>query len=67
MGGLAAFFGLALLAIVVAVGTDAYITKCQPGSFFIEDFASPPQQVRNRRPWRMADAACTRIQAEALA
>jgi hypothetical protein len=27
-------FSLALVAVVVAVGTDVYMTKCQPESFY---------------------------------
>ena len=34
MGWVGGILGLALLAIVVAVGTDVYLTKCQPGSFY---------------------------------
>jgi hypothetical protein len=34
MGWVGGIFGLALVAIAVAVGTDLYMTKCQPGSFY---------------------------------
>ena len=43
MGWIGGIIGLALLALVVAVGTDVYLTKCQPGSFYgIVGLCSPP-------------------------
>ena len=34
MSWVGGIFGLALVALAVAVGTDVYMTKCQPGSFY---------------------------------
>ena len=34
MGWVGGILGLALLAVVVAVGTDVSMTKCQPASFY---------------------------------
>ena len=54
MGWIGGIFVLALLAIVVAVGTDAYLTKCQPGSFYaIVGLCSPP--TAGQKPGAPAD------------
>jgi len=56
MGWVGGILGLALLAIVVAVGTDVYLTKCQPGSFYgIVGLCSPSTAGQKPATWAPAD------------
>jgi hypothetical protein len=43
MGWVGGIFGLALIAIAVAVGADLHMTKCQPGSFYALAALCSPQ------------------------
>jgi hypothetical protein len=54
MGWVGGILGLALVAIVVAIGTDVYMTKCQSGSFYaIVGLCSPP--TAGQKPAAPAD------------
>jgi hypothetical protein len=53
MNWVGGIFGLALVAVVVAVGTDVYMTKCQPGSFYAAIGLCSPSGVGEKpEPWR---------------
>jgi len=56
MSWVGGILGLALVALVVAVGTDVYITKCQPGSFYsIVGLCSPSTAGQKPGTWAPAD------------
>jgi len=57
MSWVGGIFGLALVAVVIAVGTDVYMTKCQPGSFYaIVGLCSPSAVGQKPRTWPAASA-----------
>jgi hypothetical protein len=52
MSWVGGIFGLALVAVVMAVGTDAYMTECQPKSFYaIVGLCSPSAAGVKPAPW----------------
>ena len=53
MNWIGAIFVLALVALVVAVATDVFLTKCQPGSFYaIAGLCSPSTEDQKPAPWQ---------------